>query len=40
MQVKIKKRSFVNFIDDEIIADEVSDIDDYEITREESQKNN
>ena len=37
---KLRKRRVVNFIDDEIIDDEVSDIDDYEITREERQKNN
>ena len=36
---KLRKRRVVNFIDDEIIDDEVSDIDDYEITREERQKN-
>ena len=35
---KLRKRRVVNFIDDEIIGDEVSDIDDYEITREERQK--
>ena len=35
---KLRKRRVVNFIDDEIIDDEVSDIDDYEITREERQK--
>ena len=32
---KLKKRRVVNFIDNEIIDDEVSDIDDYEITIEE-----
>ena len=37
---KLRKRRVVNFIDNEIIDDEVSDIDDYEITREERQKNN
>ena len=37
---KLRKRRVVNFIDDEIIDDEVSDIDDYEITIEERQKNN
>ena len=30
---KLRKRRAVNFIDDEIIDDEVSDIDDYEITK-------
>ena len=35
---KLRKRRVVNFIDDEIIDDEVSDIDDYEITIEERQK--
>ena len=35
---KLRKRRVVNFIDDEITDDEVSDIDDYEITREERQK--
>ena len=35
---KLRKRRVVNFIDDKIIDDEVSDIDDYEITREERQK--
>ena len=37
---KLKKRRVVNFIDNEIIDDEVSDIDDYEVTIEERQKNN
>ena len=37
---KLRKRRVVNFIDNEIIDDEVSDIDDYEITIEERQKNN
>ena len=37
---KLRKRRVVNFIEDEIIDDEVSDIDDYEVTREERQKNN
>ena len=37
---KLRKRRVVNFIDNEIIEGEVSDIDDYEITREERQKNN
>ena len=32
---KLRKRRVVNFIDNEIIDDEVSDIDDYEITIEE-----
>ena len=32
---KLRKRRIVNFIDNEIIDDEVSDIDDYEITIEE-----
>ena len=40
MQIKLRKRRVVNFIDNEIIDDEVSDIDDYEITREEKTKNN
>ena len=35
---KLRKRRVANFIDDDIIHDEVSDIDDYEITREERQK--
>ena len=35
---KLRKRRVVNFIDDEIIDDEVSDIDDCEITREEREK--
>ena len=35
---KLRKRRLVNFIDNEIIDDEVSDIDDYEITIEERQK--
>ena len=34
---KLRKRRVVNFIDNEIIDDEVSDIDDYEITIEERQ---
>ena len=37
---KLRKRRVVNFIDNEIIDDEVSDIEDYEITIEERQKNN
>ena len=37
---KLRKRRVVNFIDNEIIDDEVSDIDDYEITIEEKQNNN
>ena len=37
---KLRKRRVVNFIDNEIIDDEVSDIDGDEITREERQKNN
>ena len=37
---KLRKRRVVNFIDNEIIDDEVSDTDDYEITIEERQKNN
>ena len=37
---KLRKRRVVNFIDNEIIDDEVSNIDDYEITIEERQKNN
>ena len=37
---KLRKRRVVNFIDDEIIDDELTDIDDYEITREERQKKN
>ena len=37
---KLRKRRVANFIDNEIIDDEVSDIDDYEITIEERQKNN
>ena len=37
---KLRKRRVVNFIDDEIIDDEVSDVDDYEITKDERQKNN
>ena len=37
---KLRKRKVVNFIDNEIIDDEVSDIADYEITIEERQKNN
>ena len=37
---KLRKRRVVNFIDNEIIDDEVSDIDDYEITIEERQNNN
>ena len=37
---KLRKRRVVNFIDNEIVDDEVSDIDDYEITIEERQKNN
>ena len=37
---KLRKRRVVNFIDNEIIDDEVSDIDDYEIIIEERQKNN
>ena len=37
---KLRKRRVVNFIEDDIIDDEVSDIDDYEVTREERQKNN
>ena len=37
---KLRKKRVVNFIDNEIIDDEVSDIDDYEITIEERQKNN
>ena len=40
MQIKLRKRRVINFIDNEIIDDEVSDIDDYEITREEKTKNN
>ena len=35
---KLRKRRVVDFIDNEIIDDEVSDIDNYEITREERQK--
>ena len=35
---KLRKRRVVNFIDNEIIDDEVSDIDDYETTIEERQK--
>ena len=35
---KLRKRRVVNFIDDEIMDDEVSDIDDYEITREKKTK--
>ena len=35
---KLRKRRVVNFIDDEIIDDEGSDIDDYEITIKERQK--
>ena len=34
---KLRKRRVVNFIDNEIIDDEVNDIDDYEITIEERQ---
>ena len=34
---KLRKRRVVNFIDNEIIDDEVSDLDDYEITIEERQ---
>ena len=37
---KLRKIRVVNFIDNEIIDDEVSNIDDYEITIEERQKNN
>ena len=37
---KLRKRRVVNLIDNEIIDDEVSDTDDYEITIEERQKNN
>ena len=37
---KLRKRRVVNFIDNEIIDDEVSDIDNYEITIEERQNNN
>ena len=37
---KLRKRRVVNFTDNEIIDDEVSDTDDYEITIEERQKNN
>ena len=32
---KLRKRRVVNFIDNEIIDDEVSDIDDYETTKKE-----
>ena len=35
---KLRKRRVVNFIDDEVSDDEVSDIDDYEITIEEREK--
>ena len=35
---KLRKRMVVNFIDDEVSDDEVSDIDDYEITIEEREK--
>ena len=37
---ELLKRKVVNFIDNEIIDDEVTDIDDYGITIEERQKNN
>ena len=35
---KLRKRRVVNFIDDEVSDDEVSDIDYYEITIEEREK--
>ena len=35
---KLRKRRVVNFIDDEVSDDEVSDFDDYEITIEEREK--